>query len=347
MDRAFNKAVVFTDQHFGRSGNSPTANQDNLDFIDWFIDKGKTWGADTAILCGDYFDNRHSIHVSTMDYAITGLDRLSKAFDRVYALVGNHDLLYRNKRDVTSMVMTKYLPNFIPVHQPMTIGEGKNATTFLPWLVGDEPKSVKNIKSRYVFGHLELPGFMMNAKVEMPHSAHEGSITADDFTENEYVFSGHFHFRQAKGRVVYIGNPFPFNFADAWDEDRGMMLLEWGKEPIFEAWPDQPLFRTFKLSELLDKPQALLRPKLTARCTLDIDISFEEAQMLKDIYTSEYQMRKMELVHQPRQTDDTQFVGDVVFQTVDQIVIDGLTAVQSNDLDNQTLIDIYKALPEL
>jgi hypothetical protein len=340
-DQLFKKAVTLTDVHFGRSGNSPVANQDNLDFIDWFIEEAKTWGAETCIMMGDWHDNRHSLHVSTMHYSLEGMQKLNDAFEKVWWIPGNHDLLYRNNRDVSSVEIARHLPNVEIVRKPMTLG----GVTILPWLVNDEPKAIKNIKSRYVFGHLELPGFMMNAKVEMPH--HANGISADDFTENEYVFSGHFHFRQAKGRVVYTGNTFPFNFADAWDDERGMMLMEWGKEPIFKSWPDQPLFRTFKLSELLDKPQALLRPKLTARCTLDIDISFEEAQMLKDIYTSEYQMRKMELVHQPRQTDDTQFVGDVVFQTVDQIVIDGLTAVQSNDLDNQTLIDIYKALPEL
>jgi DNA repair exonuclease SbcCD nuclease subunit len=43
----------------------------------------------------------------------------------------------------------------------------------------------------------------------------------DDFKGGaEYVFSGHFHFRQAKENIVYTGNIMPFNFADAWDEDR-------------------------------------------------------------------------------------------------------------------------------
>ena len=345
MTRPFQKAAIFTDQHFGRSGNSPVANQDNLDFIDWFIDEAKHAGADTCIMMGDYFDNRHSIHVATMDYALRGLERINKAFNTTYCLLGNHDLLYRNKRDITSMAMTRYLPNFKPVYEPMTVGEGKDAATFLPWLVNDEPKAVKNIKSRYVFGHLELPGFMMNAKVEMPH--HGTGITADDFTENEYVFSGHFHFRQAKGRVVYIGNIFPFNFADTDDNDRGMMLLEWGKEPEFRAWPDQPLFKTFKLSQLLNEPNRLLTPKLTARCFLDIDISYEEAQIIKDTYVADYGLRKIELVHQPKDHAHQVFDTEAVFQTVDQIVIDGLLSVESRGLKPATLVDIYKNLPDL
>lgn len=348
-DKPFNKAVVFTDQHFGRSSNSPIANQDNLDFIDWFIEEARTWGAETAILCGDYFDNRHSIHVSTMDYALKGLDRLDKAFKQVYALVGNHDLLYRNKRDVTSMTFAKYLPNFRPVYEPLTIGHGRDGVTFLPWLVGDEAKALKQMRSRYIFGHLEVNGgFYMNAKVQMPD--HPGGVDPDDFAkldEVEHVFSGHFHFRQSKGKVTYIGNTFPFNFADAWDDDRGMMMLEWGKDPTFKAWPDQPQFRTFKLSDLLHTPDKYLRPKLTARCTMDIEISYEEAQIIKETFVESHGLRKLELVHQPRDHVEQEFEGEVVFQSVDQIVVDGLLSVQSKGVSPETLVEIYKSLHDL
>lgn len=340
-DNLFTKAVALTDLHFGRSGNSPVANQDNLDFIDWFIDEAKTWGAETCFMTGDWHDNRHSLHVSTMHHSLEGMQRLNDAFKVIHWVPGNHDLLYRNKRDVSSIEFARYLPNINIIREPTTVG----GVTILPWLVNDEPKAVKNIKSRYVFGHLELPGFMMNAKVEMPH--HGTGITADDFTENEYVFSGHFHFRQAKGRVVYIGNIFPFNFADTDDADRGMMLLEWGKEPEFRAWPDQPLFKTFKLSQLLNEPNRLLTPKLTARCFLDIDISYEEAQIIKDTYVTDYGLRKIELVHQPKDHAHQVFDTEAVFQTVDQIVIDGLLSVESRGLKPETLVDIYRNLPDM
>lgn len=346
MGNLFKKAVFFTDIHFGRNGDSVQANLDNLDFIDWFIDEGRTWGADAVILLGDYFDNRHKVHVGTLDYAIKGLEKLGSAFEKVYTIVGNHDLLYRNKRDISSMSIAKHIPNVVPIYEPTTFGEGKNGVTFLPWLVGEETKLLKRVNTRYVFAHAELNGgFMMNAKVTMPD--HVAAASPDDLAKNdnlEYLFSGHFHFRQGKGKVLYIGNPFPFNFADAWDEDRGMMFLEWGKEPEFKAWPGQPLFRTFKLSELLDRPERLLREKLTARCTLDIDISYEEAQVIKDTFVTEYGLRKIELMHAPRDVSDQEFSEDVVFQSVDQIVVDGLMSIQSSSLVPSTLVQIYKSL---
>ena len=55
------------------------------------------------------------------------------------------------------------------------------------------------------------------------------------FEHQEYVFTGHFHKRQVKDNIIYTGNAFPHNFSDAWDDERGWMFLEWGKEPEFFA----------------------------------------------------------------------------------------------------------------
>lgn len=342
MDQLFKKAVSLTDIHFGRSSNSTEANLDNLDFIDWFIDQAKTFGAETCFMMGDWHDSRHSVHVSTLHYSLRGAQKLNDAFEQVIWIPGNHDLLYRNKRDISSVEFAKHLPNIKIIEEPIVIG----GCTVLPWLVEDEQKMLKTTKSRYVFGHLELNGgFLMNAKVEMPD--HPGALGPDDFAKNnaiEYVFSGHYHFRQAKGKVIYTGNPFPFNFADAWDEDRGMMFLEWGKDPYFKAWQDQPLFRTFKLTEMLNKPDHFLKQKMTARCTLDMDISYEEAQLIKDTFIKDYGLRKIELLHPQREVSDSEFKEGTVFQSVDQMVIDGLNSLQGVTLKSQKLIDIYMKL---
>jgi hypothetical protein len=95
----------------------------------------------------------------------------------------------------------------------------------MPWLIGDEWKEVSKLKSRYIFGHFELPLFYMNAMVQMPD---HGQLQGDHFVNQEYVFTGHFHKRQHNRNIHYIGNAFPHNYADAGDDERGMMLLEWG-----------------------------------------------------------------------------------------------------------------------
>lgn len=336
---AFKKTMVITDLHFGRSGNNPVANQDNLDFLDWAIDEAKTWGAETCIMMGDWHDNRHQLGVQTMHYSLAGMEKLNDNFKFIFWIPGNHDLLYRDKRDVSSIEFSRHLPNIKLLVDPLTV----DGVTFLPWLVGDEHKRLRSLKSRYVFSHLELPGFMMNAKVEMPETAH--TANADDFKNMEYVFSGHFHIRQTKGNVVYTGNIMPFNFSDNWDDERGIMLLEWGKEPEFRSWPGQPLYRTMTLTDLLDNPDRLLRPKLTARISLDLDITYEEAQAIKDTFLVSHDVRKIELVHPTKQDTEQEYQEGVIFQSVDQMIEEGLLSVQSSGLQNELLVSIYRNLP--
>lgn len=344
MTTPFRRMAAFTDIHFGRNSNSEQANLDNIDFVKWFIQTAKEQNIDTVVFLGDYFDNRHSIHVSTLNYGLQGLELLNEAFEKVYFIIGNHDLLYRDKRDVSSTGFARHLENIILINEPLTVGEGSDTITFLPWLVKNENSKIRNIKSRYVFMHGELNGFLMNARVAVPD--HEGGLVPDDFSNCEYAFSGHFHFRQSKKNVIYIGNTFPFNFADAWDSDRGMMILEWGGEPEFHAWPDAPQYRTMTLSQLLTEPDRMLCPKLTARVTLDIDISFEEAQLVRDEYIAKYNMRKIELIHQSVKQSVKEQTGELKFQSVDQTIVEGLMTVSSENYRTDRLVELYRELDE-
>jgi len=341
-DQLFKKAVTITDVHFGRNGNSPQANEDNLEFIRWMIDEARTWGAETCIMMGDWHDNRHNLNVQTMDYSLRAMEMLNNGFKTVHWIPGNHDLFYRDRRDISSVVFAKHLPNISIVDNPKTVG----GVTLLPWLVGDEGKKLKHTGARYAFGHLELGGFMMNAKVEMPETEH--GMKASAFDQLDYCFTGHFHMRQQKNRVVYTGNTMPFNFSDTWDDDRGMMMLEWGKDPVFKSWPNQPQFRSLKLSELLDKPQAVLRDKMTVRVVNDCDVSFEESQILKETFLKDYGLRRFELTNMPKHDSTVEFSGDVIFQSIDQIVEEGLLAMESSDdvdaVQATRLLEIYKSL---
>lgn len=339
-DNLFKKVMFFTDTHFGRSGNSPVANQDTLEFLDWAMDRALSWGAETCIFGGDWHDQRHTLHISTMHASLAGMDKINDAFKHIYWLPGNHDLLHREKRDIASIEFARNIKNIHIIRDPVTLSD----VTFLPWLVGDEHKTVKAMKSRYVFGHLEMPGFKMNAAVVLPDSPH--LLKHDQFTNQEYVFSGHFHIRQMEGRVIYTGNSMPFNFSDASDADRGIMLLEWGKEPIFEAWADQPLYRTAKLSEILADPGSILRPKVTVRVTVDVPLAFEEAQEIRDALEAEYGIRKLELLHQTSQDEgDQEYTNEgVEFKSVDQMVIDGIMSVESVGISPERLATIYRSL---
>lgn len=338
MPQLFKKLAYFTDIHFGRNGNNDVALQDNLDFIRWFIAQAKARGCETMIFGGDWHDQRHSIHVGTLNASLAGLDLLNEAFEKVYFIPGNHDLFFRDRRDVSSIGFADRFSR-IEVVGDICVRDG---VAFIPWLVGDEGRGLKGLSAPYGFAHLEVPGFLMNAKVEMPDSDH--ATGADQFAGIGTVYTGHFHMRQRKGNIVYTGNVMPFTFSDNWDPERGAMFLDWGAEHEFVSWPDQPLYRTMSLSDLLNDPDSLLCPRLTARVTIDVDVSYEEAQVVKETMTEAYGLRKMELIQKTKSDEVIVDPLTVPFQTIDQIMQEALTVVKGDGLDSNMLLDLYRGL---
>ena len=338
MANLFKKAAVMTDLHIGLKSNSIIHNEDCLNFVKWFVATAKEENCDAAIICGDWHNHRASINIHSLYYSMQCLEILNKSFTQIFFITGNHDLYYREKRDVHSVAWAGYLPNVTVINDILTVGD----VTLCPWLVGDEYKKIKKLNSKYVFGHFELGNFYMNAQVLMPE--HEGSLTVGDFDHFDKVFSGHFHKRQARKNIWYIGNAFPHNYADAGDDARGMMILEWDQDPVFKAWPRQPLYRVYKLSEILENPEGLLLIDSHVRVHLDIDISYEEANFIRETLIPEHKLREMTLIPMKLEQAEQQGLDGLKFESVDQIVIDQINAIESASFDKKILLDIYNNL---
>ena len=334
----FDRALMFTDIHHGNKSNSQVFNQDCSDFIDWVCSVAKERNINTCLFLGDWNHSRANINVATLNYSTRNLEKLNETFDVVHFLPGNHDEYYRDRREYNSIPFINQFKNIQFYNDITTIDD----CTFVPWLVGDEHKRMRKLNSQYVFGHFELPSFYMNAMVQMPD---HGEIQTEDFVGCGKVYSGHFHKRQEKGNVAYIGNAFAHNYSDAWDDERGLTVLEWGKPHEYIAWPDAPQYRTIKISQLLDGPETYLKPKTYSRITLDIDISYEEANYVKETFINQFELRELSLIPNKNSNSlDQESVGEINFESVDTIVTSQLTQVESDSYDNNLLMDIYRNL---
>jgi len=335
----FKKAAVFTDIHLGMKGNSRIHNQDCEDFIDWYIEQSKQNNCETGIFCGDWHHTRNSLNLTTMDSTIRCLEKLGKHFENFYMFAGNHDLYYKDKRDVKSTEFAKHIPGITIINEIFE----KDDVAFIPWLVEDEWKRIPNIKSKYLFGHFELPSFYMNAMVQMPDN---GELQAEHFKNQEYVFSGHFHKRQKQGKIHYLGNAFPHNYADAWDDKRGMMILdkENNAKPVYLDWNDCPKYRTIKLSQLIDEKDKLIKSKMYFRVTLDLPISYEEASFIKETFINDYDCREITLIPQKHIEEVNSDLDIAKFESVDEIVSKEILAIDSDQFNKKLLLDIYSEL---
>ncbi len=335
MSNLFKKAAVFTDIHFGLKSNSITHNEDCLDFVKWATAKAREEGCETCLFLGDWHNNRAALNILTLNYSLRALEHMNDNFDAVYFIPGNHDLYYRDKRDVQSVEWARHLPKVQICNDWFQSGD----VVIAPWLVGDDHKRLAKKRAKYCFGHFELPGYYMNAMVLMPDT---GEAKREDLTGFEHVFTGHFHKRQTAGNVTYIGNCFPHNYADASDDSRGMMILEWGKEPEYHAWPDQPTYRVLGLSEIVNNADTVFRAKMHARVNIDIDLSYEEANFIKETFVDTYKLRELSLIPRKEVSVNETASGEIIFESIDTIVQNQINAIESDHFDPALLMDIYR-----
>ena len=337
MANLFKKAIVFTDIHYGLKSNSLVHNEDCWQFVQWATKLAKEQGCETCFFLGDWHNNRSTVNILTLNYSLRSLEHLNDNFQRVFFIPGNHDLYYRDKRDIQSVEWARHLRNVQLCNDWFIDGD----VVIAPWLVGQDHRRITKMSAKYMFGHFELPRFLMNARVAMPD---HGEIRDEDFRGIESVFSGHFHMRQTRNNITYIGNCFPHNYSDAGDDARGAMILEWGQEPQFHAWTEQPTYRVYNLSDVLTNTENLLKSHMHARITIDVDISYEEAAYVKETLVTQYGMRDLSLVPKKDTGEEAQGLADLSFQSVDQIVSDQINSIDSTNYDKKLLLEIYQNL---
>ena len=337
MSNLFKKAVVFTDLHLGLKGNSNQHNEDCLNFVKWMVQTAKDQGCETCLFLGDYHHNRSSINLKTLDYSVQILELLNDAFEKTYILIGNHDLFFRDKRDIHGIGWGRHLTNIEIVNDWFL----QDNVAIIPWLISDDYKKVKKITAKYMFGHFELPHFKMNAQVMMPDT---GQIDAKSMGGVDHVYSGHFHIRQNKDNITYIGNAFPHNFADVGDTQRGCMILEWDEKHEFYSWPDQPLYTVCNLSELIDHGDTILSENMYVKVNLDINVSYEEANFIKETFNKKYNLREISLIP----VKDGEYENDnaeaISFNSIDTIIGEQIAAIESDYYKPNLLMKIYNDL---
>ncbi len=75
-----------------------------------------------------------------------------------------------------------------------------------------------------------------------------------------------------------------------------------------------------------------------------MDISYEEANFIKENFQNTYQLREISLLPYKEIEEEMEFQGEISFKSVDEIVLDQLAKVESDTFDNSVLIEIYNRL---
>lgn len=342
------KTASFTDIHWGAKSNSEQHNQDCLNYIDWFCAQVKSDPKiDNIVFMGDWFENRSAINVMTLNYSHEGARRLNDLGLPVYFIIGNHDLYHRHTREVYSPIALGHFDNFVIVNEPTVFPELGGGTLLSPYLFHEEYKNLMQYtKLKTWWGHFEFAGFVITGhNIVMPNGPQ-----ADDFAGPTKIFSGHFHKRQIKNNVVYIGNTFPTTFGDADDTERGMAIYEYASDKLeFKDWPDAPQYTKIRLTDILDN-SVKISENTRVKCIVDVPISFEEGSHLRQNFIDTYKLREFnmeesrEIADALTNTHTDVDLEDIKLDSVDDLVLQMLKDIDSEHIDNNLLIEQYQRI---
>jgi len=241
-----NKIAIFSDIHIGVHSDSALWHKISLQWCDWYVEELKKRNIKDIIFCGDFFHNRDSISVSSLQVGAQILNKLSDF--NVYMIAGNHCCFFKDNASVNSLSVFKGRQNVVVVDEDiLNLNIGDNCRAVLcPW--GTEQSKIPN--ADVSFGHFEIQTFKMNTFKICDH----GFSIRKLLESTPLVFSGHFHFRDERifeiGKIIYVGNPFQSDLNDT-ENQKGFYIFDGdNKNAEFIENNTSPLIHRIKLSEL-------------------------------------------------------------------------------------------------
>ncbi len=225
------KVLLVGDTHVYRHKQIPTRQEDCLACLRWAVDVARKNQIKNIIHLGDIFHDKVKIHTSAYQ----------SVFEIFYQsedvnwnlLLGNHDMWFMDRRDISSIRPFAAIPNVKVISEPETVVYDNVSVDFVPYCKDpvDKLASFKN-KSRVLMGHLAIDSALLNivkktrSEVEIESDLDMIAVTTKFFNGWERVFLGHYHGAQIiDGFVEYVGS----NLQLTWNEvcqEKHLIILD-------------------------------------------------------------------------------------------------------------------------
>ena len=235
LQQPVKRVWILGDMHLGIRSNSQEWLEIQRDFYEnVFIPtlKKNVQPGDVLVQVGDAFDNRQSINLKVLHYAIDLFERLGQIIP-THVIVGNHDIWAKKSNDVSAIDSIKWIPNVHVYKEPVEYTWSNRKVLLMPWRrdTDHEAETLAEFpNSNIVFCHSEVRGVALNSKVKNEHGS-----DSQNFDRYDAVYSGHIHYRQKKGQLRMVGTPYQLTRSDS-GNPKGFDLvnLETMEETFFE-----------------------------------------------------------------------------------------------------------------
>ncbi|KAI1329690.1 P-loop containing nucleoside triphosphate hydrolase protein [Xylariaceae sp. FL0255] len=227
---------------------------------EWIVSLTRqTPGFSRVVICGDVLTSRSMQPTAVLSAAYRFLSDLSSSVPHVNVILGNHDLAYRRDYGTTALEalnMSRLQP-FVSLHdevakynwdgrQVLVLPFREDQTELTDAVAELRPTQAARTVA---FAHLALNRAITQRYIVRSDGGglgysvrYKGLTGPDHFSALARTFTGHFHSHQTifpssqpvrrggdedrlMGTVTYLGAPLQLTWADLYDEDRGIVLL--------------------------------------------------------------------------------------------------------------------------
>lgn len=219
------KLCLITDTHFGIKSDAKIFHTykkkvlDNLILPEIYqrLDMRKL---DKIVHLGDAWDRRTGVNFSTLNFAIDNFFEPLRNIP-MDMIVGNHDTFYKNTNSLNSSSLLLSDFSNITIYSDATEVED---CLYVPWITQENYeetfKQINATDKKYVLGHLEITGYTMFRGAICEHG-----LNSELFNKFKMVMSGHFHTKNSKSNIHYLGCPWDLIFTDA-DDVKGIHFFD-------------------------------------------------------------------------------------------------------------------------
>lgn len=214
------KIAILGDTHFGVRNDSSIFHIHYENFYkNIFFPYLKDNNIDVVIQVGDLFDKRNNVSFKTLSESRRYFfDIMEKNKITLIALLGNHDVFYKNtiKVNSPSLLLGEY-SNVNIIKEFSTERIYNVDFDFVPWICDENNDliihEIEKSKSPICFGHFELNGFEISRGITFEG----GSFKTEVLKNYKSVYSGHFHNKSSNGNIHYVGTPYENTWGDYGD----------------------------------------------------------------------------------------------------------------------------------
>lgn len=214
------KIAILNDTHCGaRNSSDIFLDYFGRFFSETFFPYCDRNGIKQIIHLGDFYDHRKFINFKALHHnRKTFLEPMRERGMTMDIIPGNHDVVYKNTNDLCSLkeLLGFFVKDVNIIMKPTVMQYGSCRIALLPWINQEnKEESLKFLEScdaPILGSHLELSGFDV-----MPGMPASHGMDPELFKRFESVWSGHYHSKQQKGNIHYLGTQFEMNWSDCGD----------------------------------------------------------------------------------------------------------------------------------